>query len=144
PAPEADLVVLKTDGRTKFYSDEEATYSITIFNAGPSVAYNVHVTDPLPAGIALMSWTASSGDMGTGPLDVTIPEMAVGELATFTVTIQIPANYHISNTNLINTVSVSSDTPDPNPACPGCTDNNTPAERFVTVETNMFSLEELV
>src|SRR5690606_18399097 len=58
PATEADLVVLKTDGRTQFYSDEEATYSITIFNAGPSVAYNVHVTDPLPAGITLLSWTA--------------------------------------------------------------------------------------
>ncbi|RYZ47755.1 MAG: DUF11 domain-containing protein, partial [Sphingobacteriales bacterium] len=147
PLPQADLVTFKTDGKTKFtnsFSPEERwPYVITITNQGPSVAYNVVVSDPLPADITIMSWTGN-GTGGNGALNDVIPVLQPGEIITYQVEIFIPSNYSVSHATLVNTVNVSSDTPDPTPACPGCTDSDTPENRFVTVETNLFTLDEIV
>ncbi|AWH84816.1 hypothetical protein HYN59_06615 [Flavobacterium album] len=143
PAPKANLVTLKTDGKDKYIAGEQNTYTITVSNPGPSDAYNVHVTDPKPINIAVMSWSGNNAG-GTGLMENYINVLPAGESVTYTVTITIPDNYVATTYLLTNTVTVTSDTPDPVPACFGCTDSDTPRGNFVTVSQDQYSVEELV
>ncbi|NMH27126.1 choice-of-anchor L domain-containing protein, partial [Flavobacterium silvaticum] len=152
PFPMADVVTFKTDGSATFTDSPDDddplnpqmwTYVVTITNLGPSAANNVSVYDPLPAGIAIMEWSGN-GKTGSGVLNDVIPSLQVGEVITYQVSVHIPAGYSDTHTNLVNTVIVNSDTPDQNPTCPGCTDNDTADDKFVTVTTNQFTLQELV
>ena len=145
PAPSANLTVLKSDGQTQFLNDSNVTYNIIISNSGPSDAVNVSVTDALPAGITVMNWNGSNGSSGTGALQDLIPMLAVGQTATYQVTIFVPANYDITHPTLVNTVVVDAETPDPTPACPGCTDTDTPRANWVTiVPPNTYTGQQLV
>ncbi|MFY7936917.1 MAG: choice-of-anchor L domain-containing protein, partial [Flavobacterium sp.] len=137
PAPLANLIVVKTDNQTTYINDSEVTYTITIVNNGPSNAENVLVQEVLPTGITQMNWSNSLGDFGSGTLAQTLPSVAVGQLITYQVTIQVPNNFSggANTINLINTVTITSDTPDPVPACPLCTDTNTPRPRHITIST---------
>jgi large repetitive protein len=143
PNPLANLVTVKTNNRTQWVRNESTTYTITITNNGPSDAFNVVVSDPLPAGITQMAWTGPNGTSGNGPLLETLTVIENGQSVVFLVTIFVPNTYNLTS-NLANTVIISSDTTDPLPACPQCTDTDTPAPRFVTVDTNTFSVPELI
>jgi len=115
----ADLVTVNTNNQTIYTPGTSTVYTITITNNGPSTAQNIVVSDALPAGTTVMSWTNSLGQSGSGPLNETLPTMANGEIVTYTVTLDIPSNF---TGTLTNTVTVSSDTTDPSPACSQCTD----------------------
>ncbi|MBD3582406.1 choice-of-anchor L domain-containing protein, partial [Flavobacterium selenitireducens] len=143
PAPFADLVGSKSDSRADYLTNEELTYSITITNLGPSDAVNVQVSDPFPDQITQMSWTGN-GASGTGPLQNVIPNLAVGQVVTYQVTIFVPLNYDLTHQTLVNTFFMNSETPDPTPACPTCTDTNQKRNRWVTVNYTTYDEEELV
>ncbi|MDY0090112.1 MAG: choice-of-anchor L domain-containing protein, partial [Flavobacteriaceae bacterium] len=143
PNPLANLVTVKTNGQTQYVRGETVTYTITIVNQGPSDAWNVVVSDPLPNGISIMSWSGTNGSSGTGALLDNIPVFANGETVVYTVEIFVPITFNI-NSNLVNTVIVSSDTPDPVPACPQCTDTDTPAPRYVTISATQYTVPQLV
>ncbi|MBY8963406.1 choice-of-anchor L domain-containing protein, partial [Flavobacterium sp. D11R37] len=140
PDPQANLVTLKTNYQDTYLKDSEVIYYITITNPGPSDAYNVGVFDPVPFDIEFMQWQGDNVG-GYGPLTHTIPVLAAGETAEFTVTIQVPDDYV---ENLQNVVNITSDTPDPVPACPGCTDLDEPAVDYVTVDKYAYTVTELV
>ncbi|WP_348678649.1 choice-of-anchor L domain-containing protein, partial [Flavobacterium coralii] len=140
PDPQANLVTLKTNYQDTYLKDSEVIYYITITNPGPSDAYNVGVFDPVPFDIEFMQWQGDNVG-GFGPLTHTIPVLAAGETAEFTVTIQVPEDYV---ENLQNVVNITSDTPDPVPACPGCTDLDEPAVDYVTVDKYAYTVTELV
>ncbi|HEX8561788.1 MAG TPA: choice-of-anchor L domain-containing protein, partial [Flavobacterium sp.] len=144
PFPSANLTVLKSDAKTTFINDSDITYNIIISNNGPSNANEISVTDLLPAGVTVMNWLGSNGSSGTGPLSDIIATLAPGEFATYQVTIHVPANYDLTHPTLVNSVTVDAVTPDPVPACPGCTDTDTPAPNWVTVNTTTYSPQELV
>jgi uncharacterized repeat protein (TIGR01451 family) len=62
---EADLVVKKTGPTTPVHAGDEATYTITVFDAGPSDALNVTVTDLLDTlntgEVSFVGWSELSG-----------------------------------------------------------------------------------
>lgn len=60
PANAADLVVTAT-GPSTVTAGQNATYTLTISNAGPNPAKGVVLTDLLPAGASLVSITKTSG-----------------------------------------------------------------------------------
>lgn len=99
-------------------------YKIIVTNNGPSDAYNVVVSDPLPTGIRTATWNGDNGTSGTGALNDTLATLANGATVTYTVTLNVPSGFR---GDLTNVVAVTSDTLDPDPICTGCTDTNTPA-----------------
>jgi len=117
----ADLVVNKTNNQTIYVPGSTTVYEITITNNGPSDALNVTVNDPIPAGIITMTWSGN-GNSGTGNLNDLIATIPNGTTITYQASVEIPEDF---TGNLINTVSVSSTIPDPNPNCPNCIDIDT-------------------
>ena len=96
------------------------TYTLTITNHGPSVAYNVELQDRLPPGIMVTSATPSQGSCDTGapgePLDkliCSLGPLAVEAGARVTITADVdPAIF--GGTILENDAFVLSDNYDPN------------------------------
>lgn len=114
---EADISVVKVGSPKPVTAGETLTYTITITNAGPSVAINTTLTDALPSdilnpefstdgGVTWLPWNGSYtvGDLPAGGVQIILLRGTVSPSATGTI---------------VNTAVVSSDTPDPNP------DNNT-------------------
>ncbi|PZR09767.1 MAG: hypothetical protein DI539_21670, partial [Flavobacterium psychrophilum] len=136
----ADIVVNKTLNQGSVYTaGANLIYTITVNNQGPTVASTITVDDAIPAGLdaAASVWTGSNGTSGTGNLSDIIATLAVGETVTYTLTIPVPSNYNTA-ASITNTVVVTSATPDPNPACTGCTHTATPNPQanLVTWKTN--------
>lgn len=134
----ADLSVTKThtpaSGASDLPSDsytpgETRTYSIVVTNNSSSFgAQNVTVSDPVPAGIdpATVTWTCTSTSgssrcgaaSGTGALNDTGLDLPPGAVATYLLTMTVPAGF---TGNLSNTVTI---TP-PSTISDGNTANNT-------------------
>ena len=136
----ADLSGTKTAMPDPVIAGNLLTYTITANNAGPSAALNEMITDPLPQGTVFISaaastgatlmtpavgangivkatWDAAGGTAGglTGP----------GVVRTLTIVVRVCSDFQqIRNLtdaqmcvpNMLNTATISSDTPDPNPA----------------------------
>ncbi len=124
-SPKADIVVVKSAAVTEFTpGGADVVYTITVTNNGPSNAQDVRIQDALPTGGTSMIWTAASATIippannGTGDLDQTIPVLPNGAVVTYTVTVETDAAF--TGTQMTNTVSKTSTTPDPNPACTTC------------------------
>ncbi|WP_294818204.1 choice-of-anchor L domain-containing protein [uncultured Flavobacterium sp.] len=143
PNPQANIVTLKTNGQDKYLAGEQTTYTITITNPGPSDAHNISVSDPKPVNIQMMTWEGNDAG-GSGAMQNTINVLPAGESVVYTVTMFVPENYPDTSYLLRNVVTVTSETPDPVPACLGCIDEDTPRGKFVTVTQNQYSIEELV
>lgn len=63
--PQADLVAGKSDGRTTVEAGTSTSYSINVFNAGPSDAPIAQVSDVLPAACGSVTWTCSGSSGGS-------------------------------------------------------------------------------
>lgn len=108
----SDLSVQKTVSNASPTPSSTITYTITVHNAGPDAAQNVSATDTLPAGVAYVSDTASSGayDHATGVW--TIGALGTSTDAVLTVTVTDEA---ASGTVVTNTASIAhSDSSDSN------------------------------
>ncbi|WP_405291991.1 tandem-95 repeat protein, partial [Algibacter sp. Ld11] len=122
PIPMADIVTVKDDGEVTYIAGTDVVYTITVTNNGPSDAANVIVSDPLPVGIIDAVWVGDNGTSGTGALTDTIDLFLDGDSVTYTVTLSVPFEF---TGDLINAVTVTSDTMDPDPTCADCIDVNT-------------------
>lgn len=115
--PQVDARIVKTGTATAVPGGPAITYTLQVFNDGPSVATNAVVTDTLPAGLTLQSITLGGvavNNTGTGNnVQFTIPELLVGTTnAVYTITAAVdPA----ATTALSNTATVTA-TGDTNPA----------------------------
>ena len=131
--PAADLTITKrallSDGETLVTNPlavgEPFIYALRVTNNGPSEATSTVVTDTLPAGITLASsapagCTPKSPGSG-GTITCTIGKLPAGESAI--INLPVVAGPSAANTAPQNTASVSSATPDPNPA--GATSSTT-------------------
>ena len=123
PADPADLVVTAT-GPSTVTAGQNATYTLTISNAGPNSAKGVVLTDVLPAGASLVSITKSSGSdlFNFAQSGATITGSAAAPLASgssdsFQLVVTASANSY-DGAAFNNTASISSDgsTSDPNSA----------------------------
>jgi hypothetical protein len=120
--PKADLAVTKSGSPANVLSDTALTYTIAVTNTLDDAAQNVVLTDPLPANIAFQSvsspagWSCSAPSVGgTGMLTCNASSLAAQSIATITVAVKVNCNVP-NGTSIANTVTVSSDTLDPNPA----------------------------
>src|SRR5262249_16390526 len=109
--PVADLSITKTGpSSVTVKSGDQFAYTLKVNNAGPSTASNVTVTDALPGGLTLASWSAGWACTGT-PVKCTLtsplPKGATSDLV-LSVTVSGAGG------TISNQASVSSDTSDPN------------------------------
>lgn len=114
----ADLEVTKTSAPSGMIeAGTNVTYTITITNNGPAGAGNVNLTDAVPAGTSLVSFSPEidwdctvPGADSSGPINCTKTGMAVGESAQFTVVATMNCSTSDS-ASVNNTAMAGLDTP---------------------------------
>jgi uncharacterized repeat protein (TIGR01451 family) len=128
--PTADLSISKTDGITSMAQGGSTTYTIVVANAGPSAVVGATISDPMPASLATMTYTAvgsggasgftASGSGSIGDI-VTLP---LGGTITYTVQATLKA---AAIGTLTNTAAVTppAGVTDPTPGNNSATDVNT-------------------
>ncbi|MFN8483278.1 MAG: hypothetical protein U0768_09585 [Anaerolineae bacterium] len=122
----ADLSVTKSVGETVVRQGGQATFTITVTNAGPTDAPDVQVLDTLPSGVNFVSATPSQGTCDTSALPTITCQLgtvAINESATVTVVVTAPTVGQFTNS-----VTVSSSANDPN------LNNNTARATFRVVK----------
>ncbi len=118
-ARQADLSVTKSDDVDPVTEGEPLTYTIIVTNNGPHEAENVTLNDTLPTGASFKFATITQG---TCAIDFPLLLCQIGTInagGTVTLTIRVEPS---SPGVITNTVSVASDTNDPN------TSNNSDSE----------------
>lgn len=105
----ADLRITKTDDIDPVGAGATVTYTLQVFNDGPSDAVSVVVTDTLPVGMTFVSSTGCGNDPAGVPT-CNLGNMAAGTSKSYTVMATVDQG--VTGT-LTNTASVSSSTPDP-------------------------------
>ncbi len=126
--PQADLLILKTDGVPTAIPGGTVLYSIVASNAGPSNAAGATVADTFPASLTC-NWTCVGAGGGTctaagsGNINDTV-NLPPGSSATYTAscTVSASATGTLSNTA---TVAAPAGVTDPNPANNSATDTDT-------------------
>ena len=129
-APQGDLSITKTDGKTVVVPGTANTYTIVVGNSGPSTAAGAAVSDGLPATLTGVTWTAlysagsSGAASGTGAMSGVLVTLLSGGTATFTVTGTVDA---AATGTLTNTATVTAPTgfTDTNSANNSATDTDT-------------------
>jgi uncharacterized repeat protein (TIGR01451 family) len=124
--PSADIVVSKS-GEEAVALGGRITYSLTVYNAGPDTATNVVLTDALPAHTSFVDAAINTGSVSFDGTTVTIniDTLAFDSTATATLIVQVNQDTPL-DTIISNTVTGTSDTPDPEPS-------NNSATAFTTV-----------
>ncbi|TVQ35929.1 MAG: DUF11 domain-containing protein, partial [Wenzhouxiangella sp.] len=94
-------------GETKYVPGANGTFLITVSNAGPSDAVGVGLTDTVPAGMTVDSWSCTptddcpvDSDSGNGELDEIIAVAAGGSLA-YTVNVSYDSSLVADLTNTV-------------------------------------------
>ncbi|MDI1257080.1 MAG: choice-of-anchor L domain-containing protein [Flavobacterium sp.] len=128
----ADVVVAVTDNNNSYIPGQGKSYTLTVTNMGENAATQIHVTAPLPAGIAAMSWTGNSTN-GNGSINNTIANLAAGASVTYTINFNVPLDFIGNLVVSGNAIGAESD---PNPDCMLCTDTDYPGADLVVVNTN--------
>jgi uncharacterized repeat protein (TIGR01451 family) len=107
----ADLSVANTVDRATAAGGENLTYTITVTNAGPALAYGTHLTDQLPQGSQFVSASPSQGSCTPSSTDVVceLADVISGGTATVTVVVTAPGSG-----TAVNTAYITSRMYDPN------------------------------
>ena len=105
----ADVQVTMSAAPNPVAQNSNVTYTITVMNNGALSAQNVAITDAFPAGVSFVSATTSVGTC-TGTTTVTCNLGTMANQAKATITIVVTAT---QAGTLVNTVNVTSTTPDP-------------------------------
>jgi uncharacterized repeat protein (TIGR01451 family) len=116
----ADLSVTKTVDNPRPNVGNQIVYTVTVNNAGPSVATGVELTDRLPAGLEFVSATPSQGAYNNTTGLWTVGTLPVNADATLQITAIVRSAAPLRNTAEVT----ASDLPDPD-STPG---NNDPSE----------------
>jgi len=114
----ADLSVTKVDLPDPIIVGETLLYQIVVTNSGPSDAQAVIISDILDMATAFAGATPGcthDGASAGGLVTCTLGGLAAGATADFLLEVRVDPAL-ITNTLLLNHVSVRSTTPDPNPA----------------------------
>lgn len=114
-AAQSDMFVTKTAPATAT-AGSTITYQITLGNLGPQDAPNAQFIDTLPSNVTFSSILQTSGPTFTcttgAIVTCSIPSLVAGTNATFNIGVTVqPA---AAGTTIINSITASSDLPDPN------------------------------
>ncbi len=112
---ESDLGITKTAATNQVVAGTMFTYTLAIYNDGPSVARNVVVTDSLPSGVNLVSARDNHGIncSGVTELNCNLGILTAGSTATVTIVVDV---YPSTSGLLLNSAGVASASADPDPA----------------------------
>ena len=84
----ADLALTKTASPNPGQAGASLTYRLTVTNNGPGNATNVRIIDTLPAGVAFVAASTTQGSCnGSGPVDCSLGNVAVGSSAIVTIVV---------------------------------------------------------
>ncbi|MDH3296472.1 MAG: DUF11 domain-containing protein, partial [Acidimicrobiia bacterium] len=137
-APNADLVVTKTDSVDPVVAGATLSYTITVVNNGPSDALDVVVNDTVPAEFTVTSVSRVECDT---TISCTFPVLGAGETVQITVTGTVdPALTDTgdpSSPELVNSASVSSETNDGDPTNNGTVETTDVVESADVVITKI-------
>ena len=122
PPLEADLGVTKSDAADPVIAGDDVTYTVVVFNDGPGSAENVVVTDTLPSGVVFVSATPDQGSCSESGGIVTCNLGTVANGSSVNIVLVVETT---TDGGLTNSVSVTSDTPDPNPGNNGVSEDTT-------------------
>jgi len=100
----ADVRIAKT-GPASATPGSTVVYTLTVVNDGPSIADNVTVTDPTPAGLTFVSTSGAC----TTAFPCLLGSLQPAESRVITVTFQVPSAYTAPNP-IVNVASVSTTT----------------------------------
>lgn len=114
----SDVSVTIGDAPDPVVAGSNLNYTITVGNAGPSMASGLSFTQMMPAATGFVSIVPSGGWMcstppmgGNGPITCTAPSMAPSTSAIFTITVAV--NPSAGGSVLNSSVMASSASPDP-------------------------------
>ena len=114
-ASSSDLSVTMNASPSTVVANSNITYNITLHNGGPDTAVNITVNDTLPPGTAFVSCNSNAsgicGGVGNNR-SVSFASLASGASANITIIATAQCS-DADGTVLADTVSVSSQTPDP-------------------------------
>jgi uncharacterized repeat protein (TIGR01451 family) len=118
----ADLGISATDSPDPVFIGSNLVYTITITNAGPITALNVHLTNTLSGSVILKSASTTVGTLATNsdPIIGTLGDLANQSSAKIILTVRPTASGTINNI-----ASVGSDSTDLNPANNSVTNTTT-------------------
>ncbi len=108
-----DLSVTKTVDNPAPNRGQNATFTITVTNAGPSTATGVALTDRLPTGLTFVSASPSIGSFAAGTRVWTVGNLASGASATLTLVAR--ANTTGAITNVIEVTAANQSDVDSTP-----------------------------
>jgi len=119
PRQQAALVVTKTavpptNGRPVSVSNP-FDYLVTVTNKGPGAARNVFVTDPLPKALVFAGSATgcrAAGQIVTCPVHDPLPR---GAAVTERISVKLSPSYRGNGSDIFNTATAHSDTPNPLP-----------------------------
>ncbi|MFD7029545.1 hypothetical protein ACFWAR_16050 [Streptomyces sp. NPDC059917] len=112
----ADLSLTKAaENKSPVAPGETFTYTVTVRNAGPSVARRVSVADPLPAALAFVSSAGGCTAVGRDVTCAAEAALAPGGVRSWTFTVRLDPAYSGDGKTVQNTATARSDTADPNP-----------------------------
>lgn len=124
----SDLAVTKTAELDPVQPGQVLTYAIRVQNFGPGTAQNVVVNDLVPSELENPEYSIDGGATWL-PWSGTYPAGDLASGAELTLLVRGTVNAEATG-RLVNTATVTSDTPDPNPdnntsenqvcVCPGC------------------------
>lgn len=143
----SDLSITKDDGVDLYVSGDPLVYEIVVSNLGPFGLQDAAVTDALPPGVTIASWTcattsgggscdaASGSASGTNAIDTTV-DLPVNASVTFTLTMTVPGDQlgDFSNTVVVTPDPV--DTVDPTPDNNSATDTDGSQADLSITKTN--------
>jgi uncharacterized repeat protein (TIGR01451 family) len=117
---EADLSITKTDSPDPVIAGNPLTYTITVSNDGPSTAFDVTITDTIPAGTTFVSGEDGNGAtvcalVQPGTVVCDLGTMNPGDTEVVFLTVLVSPSLD-PGTVLTNTATVSSSTDDPDPS----------------------------
>ncbi len=112
--PPADIAIQKTASSAAVVAGGQITYTLVITNYGPATATDVKVSDPLPAGLTLVSVQPSQGscDSGITCLLGTMPYNAAPSTATVTIVADVSSGATAGDV-IVNNAYAHADQPDP-------------------------------
>jgi uncharacterized repeat protein (TIGR01451 family) len=117
-ATTADVSITNTNNQVIYTPGTTTIYTVKVKNNGPLTAAGITVTNPIPAGITNFSWVGSNGSSGVNvPLSNVISSLFAGSTITYTISVQIPADFTGSLVSQASFVTTTTDgTPSDNAA----------------------------
>lgn len=133
----ADLSIAKTDSPDPVKAGKPVTYTISVTNAGPSTAFDVRITDTLPAGTTFASGQDGNGAtvcalVQPGTVTCDLGTMAPSSMKVVYLTVATSPSLDPGAT-LVDTATVSSSTSDPNPG-----NNSATSDTAVVTEAELW------